>query len=122
VILVLGCGGDRDAQKRPGMGRIAAHKADVAIFTTDNPRSEDPRKIIEEMLTGAGSRREHVQVVLDRKEALEQACQLARPGDIVLACGKGHETYQSIAGVNHPFPEREILREAAREKDGSAGE
>jgi UDP-N-acetylmuramoyl-L-alanyl-D-glutamate--2,6-diaminopimelate ligase len=120
VIVVLGCGGDRDATKRPGMGRIASSLADVAIFTTDNPRSEDPKDIIGQMMSGTGSNRNRVLVVLDRKEALAKACELARPGDLVLACGKGHETYQSIRGVNHPFPEREILRDLARAADRSS--
>jgi UDP-N-acetylmuramoyl-L-alanyl-D-glutamate--2,6-diaminopimelate ligase len=117
VIVVLGCGGDRDTKKRPGMGRIASQIADVAIFTTDNPRSEDPEDIIRQMLSGVGSNASRVLVVLDRKEALAKACALAREGDLILACGKGHETYQSIRGVNHPFPEREILRDVALAAD-----
>jgi UDP-N-acetylmuramoyl-L-alanyl-D-glutamate--2,6-diaminopimelate ligase len=102
------------------MGRIASELADVAVFTTDNPRSEDPARIAEEMLAGVSSR-ERVLVVLDRKQAMERACAAARAGDLVLTCGKGAETYQEIAGVKHPFPEREILREAARAADASRG-
>ncbi len=120
VIVVLGCGGDRDATKRPRMGRIASEHADLAVFTTDNPRSEDPRRIVEEMLGGV-TLRERVLVVMDREEALAKACAEARPGDVVLACGKGTETYQEIAGVKHPFPEREILRVAARAVDDKRG-
>ena len=121
VIVVLGCGGDRDATKRPGMGRLASSLADIAIFTTDNPRSEDPEDIIGQMMSGTGPNLNRVMVVLDRKEALAKACELAREGDLVLACGKGHETYQSIRGVNHPFPEREVLRDVARAADRRTG-
>jgi UDP-N-acetylmuramoyl-L-alanyl-D-glutamate--2,6-diaminopimelate ligase len=118
ILLVLGCGGDRDQSKRATMGRIAAELADTAIFTTDNPRSEDPRRIVEQMLAGAGEFCSRVEVVMDREAALAQAVKLAGEGDLVLAAGKGHETYQTILGVNHPFPEREILRRLARERDG----
>jgi UDP-N-acetylmuramoyl-L-alanyl-D-glutamate--2,6-diaminopimelate ligase len=117
VIVVLGCGGNRDREKRPVMGRLAAELADVAIFTTDNPRNEDPSEIIREMLEGTGQRRNHVAVVLDREEALRSAVDTARPGDLVLAVGKGHETYQAIGGVNVPFPEREILTRLAAHRD-----
>lgn len=116
VFVVLGCGGERDKGKRPGMGRIASTLADVAFFTTDNPRSEDPAAIIREMMDGVASPQK-VEVVPDRREALAAACALATRGDVVIACGKGHETYQSIAGVNHHFPEREILRDVARAAD-----
>jgi UDP-N-acetylmuramoyl-L-alanyl-D-glutamate--2,6-diaminopimelate ligase len=118
VIVVLGCGGNRDREKRPVMGRLAAELADVAIFTTDNPRNEDPSEIIQEMLEGAGDRRTQVAVVLDREEALGWAVDSARAGDLVLAVGKGHETYQAIRGKDLPFPEREILARLARRRDG----
>jgi UDP-N-acetylmuramoyl-L-alanyl-D-glutamate--2,6-diaminopimelate ligase len=119
LLVVLGCGGDRDRGKRPGMGRLAAALADVAVFTTDNPRSEDPRAIVDEMLAGAPAAA-NVEVVLDREEALALAVERAREGDVVLACGKGHETYQEIGGRKLPFPEREILARlaAAREARG----
>jgi UDP-N-acetylmuramoyl-L-alanyl-D-glutamate--2,6-diaminopimelate ligase len=120
VIIVLGCGGDRDATKRPGMGRIASEHADLAVFTTDNPRSEDPARIVEEMLGGV-ARPDRVRVVMDREEALRLACAEAGPGDVVLATGKGVETYQEIAGVRHPFAERDILRAAARAADTKRG-
>lgn len=116
VIVVLGCGGERDSAKRPGMGRLASSLADVAVFTTDNPRSEDPARIIQEMMRGVEDA-DRVMIVPDRREALAAACRIAEPGDLVLACGKGHEAYQSIAGENHPFPEREILRGVARARD-----
>lgn len=118
LVVVLGCGGDRDKAKRPGMGRLAAEIADLAIFTTDNPRSEDPRRIIEQMLGGVRDR-SRVQVVLDREEALALAVERAGPGDVVLACGKGHETYQEIGERKLPFPEREILARLAAEREGA---
>ncbi|MFN8176544.1 MAG: UDP-N-acetylmuramoyl-L-alanyl-D-glutamate--2,6-diaminopimelate ligase [bacterium] len=118
LLVVLGCGGDRDRTKRPGMGRLAAEWADLAIFTTDNPRSEDPRAIIDEMLGGVVDRR-RVAVVLDREEALGLAVARAGSGDVVLACGKGHETYQEIAGRKLPFPEREILARLATEREAA---
>jgi UDP-N-acetylmuramoyl-L-alanyl-D-glutamate--2,6-diaminopimelate ligase len=117
VILVIGCGGDRDPGKRPEMGRLAAELADLAVFTAANPRGEDPRMILDAMLEGAGSHREHVTVVEDREEALRFATDAACEGDVVLAVGKGHETVQSIGGVDHPFPEREILARLAARRD-----
>ena len=120
VLVVLGCGGERDREKRPGMGRLAAELADEAIFTSDNPRSEDPAEIVEAMLEGAGEHRDRVTVVLDREEALGEAVSRARSGDLVLALGKGHESYQSIDGVDHPFPERQILSRLASERDSRA--
>ncbi len=119
LIVVLGCGGDRDPSKRSGMGRIAAALADRAIFTADNPRNEDPGEIVAQMLSGvADSGR--VETILDRRAALERAVASAGPGDMVLATGKGHETYQEIAGTKYDFPEREILARIARECDGEA--
>lgn len=120
VIAVLGCGGERDRAKRPAMGRTAARYADIAVFTTDNPRSEDPAAIVEEMLGGTGEHRARVRIVMDREEALAFAVQEAGPGDVVIALGKGHERVQSIGGVDHPFPEREILARLAARRDGEA--
>jgi UDP-N-acetylmuramoyl-L-alanyl-D-glutamate--2,6-diaminopimelate ligase len=119
VIVVLGCGGERDAAKRPRMGKVATELADRALFTTDNPRGEDPEAIVREMLAGVGPHRDRVHVVMDREEALRRAVEEAGPGDLVLAAGKGHETVQSIGGVDHPFPEREILARLAAERDGA---
>ncbi len=118
VIVVMGCGGDRDIAKRPAMGRLAAELADVAIFTTDNPRSEDPQDIVEAMLEGAGEASDRVEIVMDREEALARAVGIAAAGDLVLALGKGHETYQEVAGTKIPFPEREILSRHAARRDG----
>jgi UDP-N-acetylmuramoyl-L-alanyl-D-glutamate--2,6-diaminopimelate ligase len=119
VIVVLGCGGERDREKRPVMGRLATELADRAIFTTDNPRGEDPAEIVAAMLDGARAHRERVEVVMDREEALARAVELAGPGDVVLAAGKGHETVQTIAGVDHFFPERDILARLAARRDGN---
>ncbi|MBZ0268009.1 UDP-N-acetylmuramoyl-L-alanyl-D-glutamate--2,6-diaminopimelate ligase, partial [bacterium] len=119
LFVVLGCGGNRDKAKRPGMGRIAAAGADVAIFTTDNPRDEDPIAIVEAMRSGVADW-SRVEVVMDREEALARAVALAGPGDVVLACGKGHEEYQEIGGERLPFPERRILGRLSAECDGAA--
>ena len=110
VICVFGCGGDRDREKRPVMGRIAHDLADVAIVTSDNPRSEDPLAIIEEIVAGAPG----LEVELDRRAAIARAIELAREGDVVLIAGKGHEQGQEIAGVKHPFDDREVARDVLR--------
>ncbi len=109
LILVFGCGGDRDRAKRPEMGRIAADLADHVIVTSDNPRSEDPRAIIEQILAGMppGSRYE---TIVDREEAIGRAIELARPGDVVLIAGKGHENYQEFSRHIVPFDDREVAR------------
>jgi UDP-N-acetylmuramoyl-L-alanyl-D-glutamate--2,6-diaminopimelate ligase len=116
LIIVLGCGGDRDRGKRPHMGEIAARGADVLIVTDDNPRSEDPAAIRRAMLDGAlavaESQRGDVTEVGDRAAAIAAAVAVARPGDTVLIAGKGHETGQEVAGVVHPFDDRIVLREA----------
>jgi len=111
VLCVFGCGGDRDPGKRPLMGRIAAELADVAIVTSDNPRSEDPLAIIEEILAGMSSDPE---VEPDRRRAIERAIELAAPGDVVVIAGKGHERGQEIAGRMLPFDDREVAGEALR--------
>ena len=110
VLCVFGCGGDRDREKRPVMGRIAANLADVAIVTSDNPRSEDPLAIIDEVLAGAPK----LDVEPDRRTAIARAIESAREGDVVLIAGKGHEQGQEIAGVKHPFDDREVARELLR--------
>lgn len=112
LVVVLGAGGDRDAGKRPIMGRIAADLADIVIVTDDNPRSEDPAAIRAAVLEGARQGRAEVHETGDRRAAIAQAVALAAPGDIVLVAGKGHETGQEIAGVVHPFDDREVVREA----------
>lgn len=113
IITVIGCGGDRDKTKRPLMATVATDKSDKTILTSDNPRSEDPEAILNEMeseLTFAQKRK--TLRISDRKEAIKTACALAQPGDIVLVAGKGHETYQEINGVKHHFDDREVLIEA----------
>ncbi len=119
VIAVVGAGGDRDPEKRPLMGSAAA-QADVAVLTSDNPRSEDPEKILAQVASG-GARGPHVIVEVDRRAAIEKAISLAKPGDVVLILGKGHETGQEIEGEILPFDDREIAREVLAGRRGSAG-
>jgi UDP-N-acetylmuramoyl-L-alanyl-D-glutamate--2,6-diaminopimelate ligase len=114
VIVVLGCGGDRDRGKRPLMGAVAAGSADIAIFTSDNPRSEDPEVIIAQMCAGAAtvptSVRGDVRVEVDRAAAIQLAVSLAGPADAVVVAGKGHETGQERDGTVTPFDDRDVLR------------
>jgi UDP-N-acetylmuramoyl-L-alanyl-D-glutamate--2,6-diaminopimelate ligase len=117
VLCVFGCGGDRDRAKRPLMGRVASELADVAVLTSDNPRSEDPDAIIAEALAGAVG---DVEVEPDRREAIALAVELARPGDVVVIAGKGHEQGQEIAGRKLPFDDRAVAREALRALAASA--
>ena len=111
LIVVCGCGGDRDATKRPEMGRIASREADIAIFTSDNPRTENPEVILDQMEAGKweGSRTLRIS---DRAQAIHTAVMLAAAGDIILVAGKGHETYQSIGTEKRHFDDREVLAEA----------
>jgi UDP-N-acetylmuramoyl-L-alanyl-D-glutamate--2,6-diaminopimelate ligase len=111
VLCVLGCGGDRDRGKRPEMGRIASELSDVAIVTSDNPRSEEPAAIVAEIVAGAST---PVQVEVDRRQAIGRALELARPGDVVVIAGRGHEREQEIAGRRIPFDDREVAREYLR--------
>jgi UDP-N-acetylmuramoyl-L-alanyl-D-glutamate--2,6-diaminopimelate ligase len=113
VVVVVGAGGDRDPYKRPAMGAIVARDADVAVLTSDNPRSEDPLAIIGALQEGAATvPGATVEVVPERAAAIRRAVVLARPGDVVVVAGKGHEQGQEIAGVVHPFDDRVVLREA----------
>jgi len=112
IITVTGAGGNRDASKRPVMAKIAANLSDRVILTSDNPRDEDPAAILEEMRSGVDiSNMNKVLVIVNRLEAIKTACALAKPGDIILVAGKGHETYQEIRGIRHHFDDREVLRE-----------
>jgi len=115
LTVVFGAGGDRDRTKRPEMGRVARELADRIVVTNDNPRSEEPLQIVEEILLGAGT---DVEVDLDRRSAIEAAIADAAPGDIVVIAGKGHEQGQDVGGVVHPFDDREVAREALRELRG----
>ena len=124
LITVLGCGGDRDPGKRPGMGAAAAEGSDVLVVTDDNPRSEDPAAIRAAMLAGVtdvpADRRAEVLEVGDRREALRTAVALARPGDTLLVAGKGHETGQEVDGQVHPFDDRAVLREVLTQQGARA--
>jgi UDP-N-acetylmuramoyl-L-alanyl-D-glutamate--2,6-diaminopimelate ligase len=117
IITVVGCGGNRDAAKRPIMARLAAQLSDQVILTADNPRDEDPQAIIDQMQAGLTPPADaHVRQLPDRREAIRAAVALARPGDLVLVAGKGHETYQEIKGVKSPFDDREELRAALAQR------
>ncbi|THF51204.1 UDP-N-acetylmuramoyl-L-alanyl-D-glutamate--2,6-diaminopimelate ligase [Flavobacterium supellecticarium] len=112
LITVVGCGGDRDTTKRPIMANIASTMSDKAIFTSDNPRSEKPEAIIEDMEKGVEPQNYKKTVsIVDRKQAIKTACQLAQPNDIILIAGKGHETYQEIQGVRHDFDDMKTVKE-----------
>lgn len=112
LISVVGCGGDRDKAKRPVMAHIASSLSDKAIFTSDNPRTESPQAILDEMEKGVEPQNyKKTLSILDRKQAIKTACQLAESGDIILIAGKGHETYQEINGVKHDFDDMKIVTE-----------
>jgi UDP-N-acetylmuramoyl-L-alanyl-D-glutamate--2,6-diaminopimelate ligase len=112
VITLVGCGGDRDKTKRPEMSRIAGEFSDRIILTSDNPRSENPETIIQEMKAGLDPvSMKKTLAVTERAEAIKLACTLANAGDILLIAGKGHEKYQEIAGVKHPFDDFKIVSE-----------
>ena len=109
LISVFGCGGDRDPIKRPIMGRIGAELSDVAVITSDNPRTEDPMAIIEDVLKGIDSAAKNVEVIENRKKAIQYAMDIGQKDDIIVLAGKGHETYQEICGVKHHLDEREVV-------------
>ncbi len=112
VITVIGAGGDRDKQKRPLMAQIACEGSDRVILTSDNPRTEDPVQIIKDMEEGIDPvQARKIITVPDRKEAIKTACAIARPQDIILVAGKGHEKYQEVKGVRHPFDDQQVLME-----------
>lgn len=113
LITVVGCGGDRDKTKRPIMGQAAAEHSDKTILTSDNPRSEDPEAILNDIESGLTMAQKRKTLrISDRREAIKTACALAQPDDILLIAGKGHETYQEIKGVKHHFDDKEVLLEA----------
>ena len=111
VISVFGCGGDRDPGKRPIMGEISGRIADYTFITSDNPRTEDPQKIVDQIEEGIKKTKGNYKVIVDRKEAIKEAIKMATKRDIVVLAGKGHEPYQEINGVKYPFDERIIVRE-----------
>jgi UDP-N-acetylmuramoyl-L-alanyl-D-glutamate--2,6-diaminopimelate ligase len=108
IIVVFGCGGDRDKAKRPKMGKVVSELADFAIVTSDNPRSEEPQDVIKDILEGMSG--DNYRVIPERDKAIAEALSMARIGDIILIAGKGHETYQTIKGKNIPFDDREVVR------------
>lgn len=117
TIVVFGCGGDRDSGKRPIMGR-AALAADYAVVTSDNPRTEDPNAIIEDIVAGMGEGTDHFEVVPDRREAIARAIAVAKSGDAILIAGKGHEDYQIIGTEKHHFDDREVAAEELKKVFG----
>ena len=118
TMLLFGCGGDRDSAKRPIMGRVAMELADYVIVTSDNPRTEKPEAIIDDILAGvrASERKTPCDVIVDRRQAIRHALDIARAGDVVILAGKGHETYQEIDHVKRHFDEREAVAEILGEK------
>lgn len=112
VITIVGCGGDRDKAKRPIMAQVACDWSDKVLLTSDNPRTEDPQQILSDMQAGVSPTNQRKTITIsDRKEAIKTACLLAKPGDIILLAGKGHEKYQEVNGVRHHFDDKEILME-----------
>jgi UDP-N-acetylmuramoyl-L-alanyl-D-glutamate--2,6-diaminopimelate ligase len=112
IITVIGCGGDRDKTKRPAMAKIAATLSHKAIFTSDNPRSEEPETIVDDMLKGIDQELvKKVLAITDRREAIKTAVMLAHKNDVILVAGKGHEKYQEIKGIKHPFDDKLVLTE-----------
>ncbi len=118
LIAVFGCGGDRDPIKRPIMGKIGVDIADYAIITSDNPRTEDPEKIIQDILKGVNTAKNNYKVIENRIKAIHHAMDIGQKNDIIVLAGKGHETYQEICGVKHHLDEREVVAAYLKEKNG----
>ena len=113
VITVVGAGGDRDKTKRPKMAKIGAMLSETLILTSDNPRSEEPEAILDDMEKGLSEEELRQTIIIsNRKQAIKTAVRMAQKGDIILVAGKGHEKYQEIKGEKHPFDDKEILRTA----------
>lgn len=117
VISVFGCGGDRDTAKRPMMGEISGRIADYTIITSDNPRREDPKKIVKQIEEGIKKTNGKYEVQVDRREAIKAAIKMANKRDVVILAGKGHETYQDVNGKKEPFDEKEIVKEIINNMD-----
>lgn len=115
IISVFGCGGDKDKTKRPIMGEMAGIYSDVCIVTSDNPRTEDPMQIIDMVLDGVKKTNAEYIVIENRREAIKHALEIAKPTDVIVLAGKGHETYQDINGIKHPFDEKIIVHELLNE-------
>ena len=118
VIVLFGCGGDRDYMKRPQMGAIAGRLADYSILTSDNPRNEEPMSIIRSIEEGIRRTQAPYEIMEDRRAAIAKALDMAQEGDVVILAGKGHETYQEISGVKRPFDEKQIVRELLSGREG----
>lgn len=116
VYVVVGCGGDRDRTKRPLMADVAVKYADHALFTSDNPRTEDPVQILDDMTNHLSDKEAAFEVIVDRTEAIKHAVELAQKDDIILIAGKGHETYQIVGKTKYDFDDRQVAREAIKEK------
>ena len=116
VIVVFGCGGDRDPMKRPIMGKIATELADLSVITSDNPRTEEPMAIIQDILAGVDSGKKNYKVMENRPKAIAYAMDIGEKHDIIILAGKGHETYQEIQGVKHHLDEREVVAAYLEEK------
>ncbi|MDR1598472.1 MAG: UDP-N-acetylmuramoyl-L-alanyl-D-glutamate--2,6-diaminopimelate ligase [Oscillospiraceae bacterium] len=121
VLVVFGCGGDRDREKRPVMGEIAGRLADYSILTSDNPRNEDPGEILREVEQGIKRTSGGYEVIENRREAIRRALTIAREGDVIVLAGKGHETYQEIRGVKKPFDEKIVIKELLEEMNIARG-
>ncbi len=117
LLVLFGCGGNRDPGKRPLMGKVAEEIADFLILTSDNPRFEDPRKILEDIEKGLEGKKPYL-LIVDREKAISQALSLLQPGDILLIAGKGHEDYQEIQGQRIPFSDREVVKKLVAKMDG----
>ncbi len=113
VLCVFGCGGERDRTKRPLMGNIAVRDSDLAIITSDNPRWEDPNRIIHDIQAGIPADAHNYEIIANRRQAIARSLELARSGDIVLVAGKGHEIYQETRGKRLPFDDREVVKESS---------
>ena len=120
IIIVFGCGGDRDQGKRPQMGEIAGRMADYSILTSDNPRSEDPLNILRMVEHGIKQTKGAYEVIENRRDAIQRALQIAKEGDLVILAGKGDETYQEIRGIKRPFDEKQIVRELLNHPEAEA--
>jgi UDP-N-acetylmuramyl-tripeptide synthetase len=120
IITVFGCGGDRDRSKRAPMGRVAGEHSDLVVVTSDNPRNEDPLKIIQEIEVGLKQSTTPYTVVPDRREAITRAIALAQPNDVVIIAGKGHETYQIVGGNKYHFDDREVASDALTARAANA--
>ena len=116
LLCVVGCGGDRDKAKRPKMGAIATEYCDWVIFTSDNPRGEDPDEIIRQMEAGVSATLRHKVIsITDRLQAIRAAYRLTEANDVMIVAGKGHEPYQEIEGKRHPFDDKKIILELSNE-------